>query len=65
MSDEPPDDGIPAALEFLAVPGRGEKLLRAHYDRGDGICACCAYRVARWPCSMATLALRAVAGRPR
>jgi hypothetical protein len=60
---------IEAAAELMATnPGAGERALEQHVCRPDGRCAGCADPLARWPCTMAVIARRAVAlhgARPR
>jgi hypothetical protein len=53
---------IEAAAELMATnPGAGERALEQHARRPDGRCAGCADPLARWPCTMAAIARRAVA----
>jgi hypothetical protein len=53
---------IEAAAELMATnPGAGERALEQHAHRPDGRCAGCADPLARWPCTMVTIARRAVA----
>lgn len=58
-SDNPVDD----AVAFLATPGRAERVLASHHDRGDGQCSGCCVHTATWPCPMARFAQQAIAGR--
>jgi hypothetical protein len=56
-------DPTGAAIDFLAAPGRAERVLATHHDRGDGRCAGCFVHQAWWPCSVARLAQVAVVQR--
>ncbi len=58
-------DPVRAAVAFLAAPGRAEKILATHRDRGDGCCrACTGHHRVPAPCSTERLARVATARRP-
>jgi hypothetical protein len=52
-----------AAIAFLAVPGRAERVLATHYQGRAGWCGGCSVHLVRWPCTVARLAQQAVARR--
>lgn len=56
-------DPTTAAVEFLTVPGRAEKVLAIHHDDGRGRCAACLQARAPHPCVVARLALTAISRR--
>ncbi|MHA6623050.1 hypothetical protein [Pseudonocardia sp. DLS-67] len=53
-----------AAVAFMAAqPGGPERTLGLHRRRADGYCTGCMHTLSRWPCTVARIALGAVAGR--
>jgi hypothetical protein len=50
---------IDVAIEFIAHPGNAERALAVHRKLADGLCAGCLTQLARWPCSVAHIALQA------
>jgi hypothetical protein len=52
---------IEAAAELMATnPGAAERTLELHDRRPDGRCTGCASPLTRWPCTIVTIARRAV-----
>ena len=59
MSDQADRDDLDVVREFLhREPGRIQRLLDQHVRRSDDGCTCSYGTYVRWPCSVATLALR-------
>jgi hypothetical protein len=53
-----------AAVAFMAAqPGGPERTLAVHRRRPDGYCTGCVHTLSHWPCTVARVALSAVAGR--
>lgn len=51
---------IDVAVRLLAgQPGAPDRILRQHRERPDGWCAGCWHARARWPCSVAAMAITA------
>jgi hypothetical protein len=52
-----------AAVAFMAAqPGGAERTLALHRRRPDGYCTGCVHTLSHWPCTVARIALCAVAG---
>ncbi|MHA6629333.1 hypothetical protein ACU61A_28185 [Pseudonocardia sichuanensis] len=49
-----------AAVAFMASqPGGAGRTLAAHRRRPDGYCTGCMHTLARWPCTVARIAIKA------
>jgi hypothetical protein len=62
MDTNPPDTEltvIDVAVQFMAGPGRAERLLAVHRRLPDGLCAGCLTQLTKWPCPVASIALQA------
>lgn len=52
-----------AAVAFMAAqPGGPSRTLALHRRRPDGYCTGCVHTLAHWPCTVARIALCAIAG---